>query len=81
MEETQEERTLTWGLEPGRELRRGWAAGGDGKLCLRWGGRVTFCCSYFTRENVHSVEQEPLCFLLCFYREAINLYFQAKYSN
>lgn len=78
MEETPEEGTLTWGLEPGRELRRrGWAAGGDGKLCLRWRGRVTFCCSYFTRENVHSVEQEPLCFLLCFYRRSYKSIFSS----
>lgn len=37
MGEAEEERMPSWGLEPGRELGRGWAAGSDGKLCLRWG--------------------------------------------
>lgn len=54
-----------WGLEPGRGLGRGWAAGSDGKLCLRWGGMSPFAAliSHVRMSILSNKSPSAFCFV------------------
>lgn len=73
MGEAEEERMPSWGLEPGRELGRGWVAGSDGKLCLRWGGVSPFAAliSHLRTSILSNKSPSAFCFV---FTEKLQIY-------